>query len=219
MALKAVIFDMDGVIVDSEPEYQRVGMELIKKHDDSITLDHLKEYTGIDSLTVWSQIKERFNLPQTAEELCRAEEKLMQKHYEHGELRVIEPTISLIKSAHKKGYLTGVASSSERVNINLVLNRLNIADYLDAVVSGSEVPRHKPFPDIYLHTAELLGVGAEECIVIEDSLAGVAAARAAGMQVIRYVPGGSREDIGEADHLVFDMAEVTLPLLERLING
>ena len=94
MALKAVIFDMDGVIVDSEPEYQRVEMEMVKKFNASITLDHLKEYTGIDSVTMWAHIRERFDLPQTAEELSREEERLMRRYYESGELKVIEPTVS-----------------------------------------------------------------------------------------------------------------------------
>jgi HAD superfamily hydrolase (TIGR01509 family) len=219
MALKAVIFDMDGVIVDTEPEYQRVEMELVKKYDRSMTLDDLKEYTGINSVVMWTHIKERLNLPQSVEELYQEEERLMQEYYENGDLKVIEPTVSLIKSAHEQGYRTGIASSSEKININLVLSRLNIGDCFDAVVSGSEVPRHKPYPDIYLHTAQLLGVAAEECIVVEDSMAGVAAARAAGMRVIRYVAGGSQKDIGEADYLVSDMAEVTVPLLEKLMNG
>ena len=219
MALKAVIFDMDGVIVDSEPEYQRVEMEMVKKFDVSVTLDHLKEYTGIDSITMWARIRERFNLPQTSEELCREEERLMREYYKSGELKVIEPTVSLIKAAHKKGCRTGIASASGKENIADVLRRLNIGDYVEAAVSGSEVPRHKPYPDIYLHTAQLLGAKPEECVVIEDSLAGVAAARAAGMRVIRYAAGGSRDDIGEADYLVSDMAEVTLPLLEKLASG
>ena len=218
MALKAVIFDMDGVIVDSEPEYQRVEMEMVKKYNTSITPDHFREYTGIDSMTMWGYIRARFDLPLTAEELCREEERLMRQYYESGELKVIAPTVSLIKAAHEAGCRTGIASASGKENITAVLSRLNIGDYVDAAVSGSEVPRHKPHPDIYLHTAQLLGVKPEECVVIEDSLAGVAAARAAGMRVIRYAAGGSRDDIGEADYLVSDMAEVTLPLLEKLAS-
>jgi len=219
MALKAVIFDMDGVIVDSEPEYQRVGMELVKKYGASVTLDYLREYTGIDSMTMWAHIRERFSLPPTAQELCREEERLMRQYYENGKLQVIEPAVSLIKSAHETGYRTGIASASGKENIAAVLRRVNIGDFVDAAVSGSEVPRHKPHPDIYLHTAQLLGVKPEECVVIEDSLAGVAAARAAGMRVIRYAAGSSREDTGGADYLVSDMAEVTLPLLEKLASG
>jgi len=219
MALKAVIFDMDGVIVDSEPQYQRVEMEIVKRFDDSVTPNHFREYTGIDSVTMWARIRERFDLPQTAEELCREEERLMRQYYQSGELKVIEPTVSLIRSAHEQGFRTGIASASGKDNIAAVLRRLDIGDYVDAAVSGSEVPRHKPHSDIYLHTAHLLGVMPEECVVIEDSLAGVAAARAAGMRVIRYAAGGSREDIGGADFLVSDMAEVTLPLLEKLASG
>jgi len=219
MALKAVIFDMDGVIVDSEPQYQRVEMEIVKRFDDSVTPNHFREYTGIDSVTMWARIRERFDLPQTAEELCREEERLMRQYYQSGELKVIEPTVSLIKSAHEAGYRTGIASASGKENIAAVLRRLGIGDYVDAAVSGSEVPRHKPHPDIYLHTAHILGVRPEECVVIEDSPAGVSAARAAGMRVIRYAAGSSPNDIGEADYLVSDMAEVTLPLLEKLASG
>jgi HAD superfamily hydrolase (TIGR01509 family) len=178
----------------------------------------LKEYTGIDSVTMWAHIRERFNLPLTVEELCWEEDRLMREYYEKGELKAIEPAVSLIKTAHEQGFRTGIASANWKDNIAAVLRRLNIEDFVDAAVSGSEVPRHKPYPDIYLHMAELLDVRPEECVVIEDSMAGVAAARAAGMRVIRYMAGGSREDTGGADYLVSDMAEVTLPLLEKLLR-
>ncbi len=187
MSFKAVIFDMDGVIVDTEPEYQRVELELVSNSGDAISIADFKEYKGVHPIVMWTDIKKKHHLPQTVGELYEAEKKMMEAYYKKGKLRVIKPTVKLIKQAHKNGYKTAVASASEKVNILQVLKRLRISKYFDAVVSCNDVEKSKPDPDIYLLAAKLLGVSTAECVVIEDSIAGTISAKTAGMKALARI--------------------------------
>lgn len=217
MALKAVLFDMDGVIINSEPEYFKVEMELFKKLDINFTEDNQKKYVGINPLVMWKEIKEEYNLIQTANELYDAEAKMIQEYYANGELNAIMPTLDLILDVYNHGYLCAVASSSEKQNIYHVLNRLGLKVYFKAVVSNNDVERCKPMPDIYLLAAQMLNVKPSECIVIEDSRAGVTAAKAANMKVVRYSKfQENTKDKEQADCLVRDMREITLSRLVDL---
>lgn len=214
MGLKAVIFDMDGVIVDTEPEYLRVETELIKELNISVSEEELKEFSGINPLIMWQKIKEKYNLEKAAQELYLKEAELMERYYEKGALKAIKPTVDLIKELYRNGYKTAVASSSEKVNILHTLIRLKIKRYFDAIVSNNDVQNCKPKPDIYLLAARLLGTEPKDCVVIEDSIAGVIAAKDAGMKVIRYVSGENFDQRGcDADFTVTDITQITLPLI------
>lgn len=219
MNLQAVIFDMDGVIVDTEPEYQRVELELVHQVDSSITVSDLQRYTGIHPLNMWRDVQAKYNLPQTPQQLYEQEEQRMHAYYQHGRLQVIEPTIRLIEQVHAGGYRMAIASSSEKENILQVLKRVQIEPYFDAVVSNDDVQRSKPYPDIYLLAAQRLGVAPQACVVIEDSAAGTASAQAAGMQVVRYIGGGGLPGDVQADRTVHDMREVTLASLQAMMQG
>lgn len=220
MVLRAVIFDMDGVIVDTEPEYQKVELELMKKFHIPFGTSDLQRYTGVNPILMWKEIKEKNgHLKLSANELYAYEAKMMEIYYDSGNLNIIEPTIKLIEKVHKSGQKIGIASSSEKVNICRVLERVNIGHFFDAVVSNNDVSRCKPMPDIYLLAAEILCVNPRECVVIEDSISGVASAKSAGMKVVRYINEPDSIQIkDEADYVVSNMGDVTIPLLKGLVN-
>jgi len=217
MALKAVIFDMDGVIVDTEPEYIRTTALMLKKYKHDVDECDLEKYKGIDSLDMWQDIKKSYALEASAQELFSEEKETIEEHYRKGDLQAITPTASLIKKINKKGYKTAVASSSEKKNILQVLERLALSPYFDIVVSRNDVDKGKPAPDIYLLTARQLGVSPHECVVIEDSIAGTQSAKSAGMKVIRYVgEAASHRQECNADRIVNDIREITLSLLREV---
>ena len=213
MDIKAVIFDMDGVIVNSEPEYQRIELELMKRFHIPYDESDLRRFTGVNSVLMWREIKEKFpELEFTAEEIYEHEARMMREHYRSDQLLTIKPALKLINHVFESGYKMAVASSSDRENVHHVLERLNIGQYFSAIVTNDDVTRCKPSPDIYFLAARLLGVEAREALVIEDSMAGVAAARAAGMRVIWYTSEhASHED--DSVFIVSDLTAVSIPVL------
>lgn len=217
MGLKAVLFDMDGVIVDSEPEYFRIEMELFKRFNVGFNEQDQGRFVGINPLIMWQEIKDKYELTQTVKELYDIEADMMREYYAVGELKVIDPIQQLIQEIFDHGFLCAVASSSDKENIYQVLKRLALSDFFKAVVSNNDVERCKPLPDIYLLAAKRLRVQPSECIVIEDSNAGVTAAQAAGMKVIQYCAHIDC-NLSDADWAVSHMNEVTLPRIKALMQ-
>lgn len=218
MSLKAVIFDMDGVIVDTEPEYQKVELELACKYGVPISISEINAYKGVHPIVMWQDIKEKYNLHHSVKELYEEEMNIMETYYRVGKLRVIQPTVSLIKKVHQSGLRIAVVSSSDKVNIFQTLKRLRVRRYFDTVVSGNDVEHSKPYPDAYLLAARLLGVSADECIVIEDSVAGVTSAKAAGMKVIQFTQDTRVKDC-VADYSVADIKSVTVSLMDDIMSN
>ena len=220
MDIKAVIFDMDGVIVNSEPEYQRVELELMNRFHIPYGESDLRRFTGVNSVLMWREIKEKFpNLDFTAEEMYEYEARMMRDYYRSDQIITIKPALELIGYLYESGYKMAVASSSERENVYHVLQRLNISHYFSVIVTNSDVARCKPSPDIYCLAVRLLGVETGEVLVIEDSIAGVASARAAGMKVVWYTSEHvNHED--ESVYIVNDLAAVSIPALaEKYRSG
>ena len=208
---------MDGVIVNSEPEYLKVEMALFKRFNIRFEEEDQNRYRGINPLVMWKEIKEQYDLKQTVEELYDIEAKMIQKYYEKGKLEVIGSMPDLIKEAYDHGYSCAVVSSSDKENIHHVLRRLNLSRFFKAVVSNNDVKRCKPMPDIFLLAAERLGVKPGECIVIEDSNAGVAAAKAADMKVVQYCDHMDCR-LSDADWAAGCINEITLARLEALMQ-
>lgn len=220
MKLKAVLFDMDGIIIDSEPEYFKIEMALVKSLGIQFNEDDQRSYVGVNPHVMWGRIKKEYNLKQSVDELYSSEAKMIDKYYEYGVLNVIRPTVKLIKETYQNGCLCAVVSSSERKNIYHVLKRLKMREYFKFVVSNDDVKRCKPMPDIYLLAAKFLHVAPSDCIVIEDSIPGVIAAKAAGMKVIRYQnPDHFTTDEKIADYVVSDMREINFSLLEDILEA
>jgi len=202
---KAYIFDMDGVIVNSEPFHIKAELEVLHKHGYNPLPEELEKYTGTTPEFMFRDMIARHNLDTTVDEIEDEKDKLLlsllEKHVEP-----IPGVIDLIKRLKTDGYKLAVASSSHRNFINFVLTTLEIKDVFDEIVSGQDVENGKPAPDIFLLAAEKLGATPNECIVIEDATHGIAAANAAGMTSIGYDTG--RQDLSKANRVVMDMADV-----------
>jgi mannitol-1-/sugar-/sorbitol-6-/2-deoxyglucose-6-phosphatase len=201
---RALLFDMDGLMVDSEPLWHEVECEVARRHGGAWTeaLSHECIGTGLPHSV--ELMRERLGLALATEagvgELCATFIARV------SELALKPGCRELLDAAHGRLPLA-LASSSTSELVDAVLARFELAGHFAAVVSGSSVARPKPAPDIFLCAAERLGVPASACVVLEDSAAGVAAGRAAGMVVIAVPERERRRFASLADHVVGDLHE------------
>lgn len=186
MLIKAVIFDCDGVLIDSEGVSARVLNAALARHGVEINFDYFcVNFVGRSFPTVAEDIRQSFNvdLPPDFEPTYRAE---LLAAFEHD----LHPTAGIVPVLKALDLPSCVATSSspERVARSLALTRLD-RFFGGRVFTASEVKNGKPAPDLFLHAARSIGIDPQHCLVIEDSLPGIEAAQAAGMKVLRYTGG------------------------------
>ncbi len=182
--LKAIIFDLDGVIIDSEPVAYGILRDMVAPYGGDISLDeYTTQYLGRTVAMGMTTIKHTFDAPESEEELFS---KYMSMEKERVAVGIpLKPYVREILSYLKENNIkTIVASSSVRERAEKILRSHDILKYFDDLVFGYEVPRGKPHPDIFLKACEKLGVSADEAIVIEDSEAGINASYSANIPVI-----------------------------------
>ena len=219
---RAVIFDVDGLIVDTEEIYCRTFNDTLREHGVSLTREDYVWCVGHPTEKNCEDAVARFHLTADPEALCDAWMGRFDGAISDPEqIRLMPGILELLDHVRQRDYRLGIASSTHRPRMlktlrNGLLPRLNGVSSLDevfaAVISGSDVAQTKPAPDIFLLTAEQLGVPADQCVVFEDSEAGVLAGKAAGMTVIA-IPNffTSHQDHGAAD--------VVLESLEDAVDG
>lgn len=215
--LRAVIFDMDGVLVDSEPAHHEVESILFRELGIRLRPGERDAFTGMSGTKMWEHLKETHGLAPSVQELLDRDNRFRLSYFVSlPRLTPIEGSRELLEKLHGRVRLALASSSSPEI-INAVIDRLGIRDFFEAVVSGQSVRRGKPDPDIFLRTASLLGVGPSACMVIEDSANGAKAAAAAGMACVGFRSPNSRgQDLSGADWVVDDLRVIDLESLQRL---
>lgn len=209
--MNAVIFDMDGVIVDSESGHERAFGEVAREIGfEDHGLD-FADYVGRSDDVLWVDFIAR-NKPPVAFEQLMAMKRERMISIIRKEKPIFAGLLDLVKAV-SKDFRLGLASGSDRAVVEEVLEIEQLRGFFSVVVSASEVSRGKPAPDIFLRAAELLGVKAEECWVIEDSKPGVAAGLAAGMRVIAITNTHPAHELGHATHVVSTYEEVARLLI------
>ena len=179
----AVIFDMDGVLLDSEPLHHVVVNDLLAEHGVRIDADHYKTYLGTTLEYTWEALIRRFHLPETLDHYrLRYSEAILESYRRHSVPAPGAP--ELVAGLRDRGLKLAVASSSRTAWVQAALGALGLGEAFDAVVTGDMIAHSKPDPEIYLLAAARLSMEPSRCIAIEDAPKGVAAARAAGMTVV-----------------------------------
>ena len=180
---KAVIFDLDGLLIDSEVISHRLYDELLHRYGESVTVaEYARDYSGKTGVANMTNVIARYNLPITVEEgltweVAREKELLQDVQLKPG-------AAALLSWLKTEGVAVVLATSSVRERAVEVLTRLGVVQYFDDMVFGTEIERGKPWPDIFLKAAHLCGLKPEQAVVLEDSENGVRAAVAAGIPVI-----------------------------------
>ena len=200
--IKAVIFDMDGVIIDSEPIYFHIISEMLREMGIEITRDELSKFVGRSDL--WETFKDKYDLEIDVEEVSDEEQKrflsYLKNHFEDGPINGVA---ELIKKLENKGYPLVLASSSKMENINTVLTKLGLIDHFPIRISGADLDTSKPHPEIFVKAAKMAQTTPEQCLVIEDSENGVKAAKAAGMKCVGYQnPNSGNQNLTAADWII-----------------
>jgi HAD superfamily hydrolase (TIGR01509 family) len=215
--LKAVLFDMDGVIIDSEPQHARAAVLALKNFNVNITIDYAYQFIGTTTYHMCQRMIEDFSIDATPEDLLQANE-VMKDHLTKTEgFEAIPYIVELMKDLHNHGIKMIIASSSSGSSIQEVMKHLNIVNLLDGFISGTTVAHPKPAPDIFLAAASQLGVSPSECIVIEDSYNGVTAAAAAGIPSIGFLnPNSGKQDLSKAAILVEGFDEVDYNFIDMV---
>lgn len=204
--LSCVIFDMDGVISDSEPLHHQAERELLSPFGIQLTHDVLQSFTGMDTDAMLRHFIDAYHLSVRLEDLAVRHNRLLLRIFRE-RVRPIPNAVPLIRSLHESGLLLAVGSSSSPALIELVLDTLRIKSYFQAVVSGHDVDRGKPHPDIFLEIAAQLSLQPDRCVVIEDSKNGVEAAKRAGMCCVGFEsPNSPNQDLSLADWIVDDLS-------------
>lgn len=202
--IKTVIFDMDGVIVDTEPVHYFAYMKHFKHLNIDVTDEMYASFTGFSTKNTYQKLKETFNLLDEVDGLVDYKRELFNNAFDEKEdLDLLPGVKDLIADLHSNGMQLIVASSASNVTINRVFNRFGLHQYFSHIVSGEDFPQSKPHPAIFLKAAELSGCPVEECIVIEDSTNGIKAAKAAGIYCVGYKSEHSKmQDISQADLII-----------------
>lgn len=210
--MTAVIFDMDGVLLDSELLYREENQRLFRELGAEVSEAEYDPFIGISTPLMWQGLIAAWNLPYRVEELVQREHDRKHAVLQTRELTASRGLPELLDRLRAAGRRLAVASGSPRRNIALVLDRLGVAQRFDVVVSSEEVAHGKPAPDVFLEAARRLGVSPAECVVIEDAANGIRAARAAGMPCVGYQnPTSGRQDLSAA-HLIVDSLQSGLLL-------
>ncbi len=208
--IEGVIFDMDGVLIDSEPIYFDIEKSTFVHFGAQVEEEEHHTYVGVTLASMFEQVQQRHRLNCTVEDMLSFHvQHVMDVIREHQELRPFDGLVAWLDWLHEAGVPMFVASSSPRALIELILERLELRSYFQGMVSGEEVAHGKPAPDIFLHAAKQLGVTPERCIVIEDSRNGVKAARAAGMRCIGHQnPGSGSQNLEQANTVIHSYTEL-----------
>ncbi|MNK32851.1 Phosphorylated carbohydrates phosphatase [compost metagenome] len=200
-SIDAVIFDMDGVLVDSEPIYfdiERASFAHFGAYPDE--QEH-HSYVGVTLETMWQRVLDKHQLNFTLEQvLAYHKDNVMKIMRNHTQLKPMPHLEAWLDWLADKQVPVAVASSSPKELIDLIMEKTGLGRYFNVKVSGEEVAHGKPAPDIFLHAAKLLGIKPSACLVIEDSRNGVKAAKSAEMRCIGYNnPGSGSQDLSLAD--------------------
>jgi beta-phosphoglucomutase-like phosphatase (HAD superfamily) len=205
-----VIFDMDGVLIDSQPLHFNIDLEVLRIAGASPMQADVERRAGMANRDRWPGYKREFGLSLSVDELISLHVGILMKLFRESALGPVSGIPELLATLKEARIKTAVASSSSMALINLVLEKLRIARYFDDLVTGEDVKNGKPAPDVFLKAAEILGSPPENCAVIEDSANGVLAARRAGMRCVAYRnPASGEQDLSPADMIIDSFSQIS----------
>ena len=216
--IQTVIFDMDGVIVDTEPVHHYAYYQHFSELNIEVTDEHYQSLTGNSTRNVFQKLKDHFDLDHEVEHLIQTKRSLFNDAFDTKEdLHLIEGVEDLIKDLHQNGMELIVASSASKVTIDRVFKRFNLYPYFSHIVSGEDFPKSKPHPAIFEHAASLSINPKNQCVVIEDSTNGIQAAHAAGIYCIGYQSVNSKgQDYSLANKVISHFNEIDAEIISKL---
>ena len=220
-SLQLIIFDMDGLLIDSEPLWLLSRKEILQQFRQVYTPEDKKKVMGTDYEVGVQMLIDEYNLPITVGEFSEMEVKILDNLFEK-KLRFMPGAKEFLDRVDAVGIPKAIATSSNRHRLNLTNRVLGLDDF-DASVTGEEIKKGKPEPNIYLAAAEKLGIEPDNCLALEDAPGGVKAAKAAGMVTVavldtRYSTADDFKGDAEPDLLVNSLEELDIDQLKGLFK-
>lgn len=216
--IKAYIFDMDGVMIDSEPLWEKTETILLGRRNIDYDPDYRDKILGLKQEDSGKLLKDTFNLKEAVEDIVTERLDILTTIYEK-ELEMMPGLVPLLDKLRGNEMPIGVASSSPLRVINFVLHMFSLEEYFSSVVSGDCAREGKPHPEIYIKSAEKLGVQPHECIAIEDSINGVRSAISAGMYCIAMPDKRLSQDKFKDAHIITEsLLHIDIYNIEKEFN-
>jgi len=217
MSLRAVLFDMDGVIVDTEPLHRKAYFKTFSDLGIDVSEDLYTSFTGASTKRVCETLINEFNLKQTYEEIADTKRKYFKDYfYNDEEFDLIPGVKDLIEHYYENGIKLILASSATMSTINMVFKKFELEKYFGGKISGADLKESKPHPEVFLLAAEMAGEPVQNCMVIEDSTNGILAAHRAGIFCAAYrSPNSKNQDYTLADTVVSDYEELELDRISK----
>ena len=216
--IQTVIFDMDGVIVDTEPVHHFAYQQHFEQLKIDVSPEMYASFTGNSTKNIYERLKLAFNLTDDIKTLVETKRNLFNEAFDQKkDLYLLDGVEDLIKELNENEIQLILASSSANVTIERIFNRFNLHSYFSHKVSGEDFPKSKPHPAIFQHAAFLSKTPVENCIVIEDSTNGIMAAKAAGIYCVGYESVNSKlQDYSLADLVISHFNELNFEIIKGL---
>lgn len=212
----AALFDMDGVIVHTNPYHKKAFKIFLEKHHVSLTDEELKEHVyGRTNAEIFPYIFRNEYTPEKGEEWANEKESLFRELYKE-DAKPVPGLIHFLEELKEAGIKSAVGTSAPKENLDFILKALDLGKYFDAFLHSADVTNGKPDPEIYLKAAARLNSDPDSCVVFEDSVAGVKAGLNAGMKVVAVATTHSAEEFEGAHLVIEDFEEMSVRNLEEL---
>ena len=219
MSFRAVIFDLDGVLADSEPWWNKIDKKLLAQYGVTYRGEYHRNVLGVSYRLAVEFYKKAFGLSVSTEEIMRRRAEIAIEFFAN-RVGLFPSAKKVLQELQRMNLSLAIATSSVSASARPFLERHKLTPFFDVIVTGDEIERGKPHPDIYMRAAEKLGLAPDACLVIEDALSGIAAAKAAQMRVAaipdtRFV--NPREYQKKADYVLGGLSEI--PALIRGVGA
>jgi len=205
--IRGVLFDMDGVLVDSEKYICEAAILMFKEIGITAKPDDFLPYVGAGENRYIGGVAEKYGVK---EDIARLKERTYQIYeaITKGKLKSLPGVFSFISKCKKRGLKIAVATSADKIKMDINLKEIGLQEEtFDATVNGLEVERKKPFPDIFITASHKLGLQPTECLVVEDAINGINAAKSAGAKCLGITTGFSKEQLSRADWISESLAD------------
>lgn len=215
--LKAIIFDMDGVLVNSEPLHRKAYFDMFEEFNLNVSNRLYESFTGKSTSAICKELCEIFDLSISHEKLMLSKRKHFKTIFDNDpEFQMIDGALSLIKDYFYNNLTLILASSASMTNINRIFKKFDLDKFFKAKISGADLKESKPNPEIFIKAAKLSGFNKSECIVIEDSTNGVIASKSAGIYCIGFnSPDSKNQNYDKADLVVSNFNEIRFDYLNK----